>query len=302
MQLDLWVKNDSAVAESPFWDQRSGRACWIEMLSGTLMSVDSSESRTRTSHSYEQLQLMTSLGAVVPVREQARDQAGFVAAAGRSLVHLNTANAANAVTSETVVLPDGQRFNDAKCDRAGRLWVGSCGLGHEPSCGQFWSWDGNRVLAHWDELTLPNGIGWSPDDRWLYLADSGLRCVFRARFDVDIPAVGPPERFVDLSAEPGVPDGLAVDTDGCLWLAMWGGSGLLRIKPDGQIIGRVTAPVSQPSSCAFISDSELMVTSARASLSEESLATEPLAGSLFVVDSNIGGLPVGAFGPFNGED
>ena len=103
--------------------------------------------------------------------------------------------------------------------------------------------------------------------------------------------------FVQLaSLSEGLPDGLAVDVEGCVWVALWGGGQAVRIDPAGRIIARVEVPVSQPSSCAFGSDGLLYITSARRGLSSAQLAREPLAGSVFVVESGTHGVAIPPFG------
>jgi sugar lactone lactonase YvrE len=98
-----------------------------------------------------------------------------------------------------------------------------------------------------------------------------------------------------ISIDLGVPDGLSVDVEGCIWLALWGGSQIIRISPQGKILEEHLFPVSQPSSCAFGSDGTLFVTSARAGISKADLLNEPLAGSLFTLSTNTSGVPVSGF-------
>lgn len=194
------------------------------------------------------------------------------------------------------VLPDPRlRMNDGKTDSRGRLWAGSTELDFAPGRGRLHRWDGtmpSTVAA--DGLVLPNGLGWSPDDTVMYLADTYAHRLYRAAFDADAGAIGGLEVLAKAGGR-GVPDGLAVDVEGCFWGAMFGGAEVRRYDPAGRVVGLVPMPVPQPTSCAFGPDGRLFVTSAREDLSAAELARAPLSGSVFVLDSGTRGVPVPPF-------
>jgi sugar lactone lactonase YvrE len=142
-------------------------------------------------------------------------------------------------------------------------------------------------------VTVSNGIGWSPDGSRMYYADSPARQI--DMFDY-VPATGEVfERrvFADLSRAEGFPDGLTVDADGCVWVAMWGGGALRRFTPYGQQDAVVPLPVSRPTSCAFGGPemSELYVTTASIDLTDAERAAQPLAGRLLRLRPGPVGLP-----------
>jgi sugar lactone lactonase YvrE len=188
----------------------------------------------------------------------------------------------------------GLRFNDAGVDPAGRVWVGSMHTTEAEPVGELYRLDpGARLNPVVKNVTVSNGLGWSPDGSRMYYADSPLRRV--DVFDYD-PATGEASArrpFADLSAAEGVPDGLTVDADGCVWVAMWGGSALRRFTPEGEPDAVLPVPVSQPTSCAFGGPelADLYITSARDGLTEDQLATQPLAGRLLHVRPGPVGLP-----------
>ena len=186
------------------------------------------------------------------------------------------------------------RMNDAKCDARGRFWGGSCQLDFQPGKGKLHRWEGgNSGTIMVESMSLPNGIGWNSDNTLMYLADSITKKVYVSEFDL---ADDFKPNFRELvSIDEGVPDGLAVDMDGCIWLAVWGGSRISKISPQGKIIEDHHFPVSQPSSCAFGSDGTLYVTSATAGISEADLMKQPLAGSLFTLATTTTGVPVSKF-------
>jgi sugar lactone lactonase YvrE len=186
------------------------------------------------------------------------------------------------------------RMNDAKCDARGRFWGGSCQLDFQPGKGKLHRWEGgNSDTIMVESMSLPNGIGWNSDNTLMYLADSITKKVYVSDFDLADDFV-PTFREL-ISIDLGVPDGLAVDMDGCIWLAIWGGSRISKISPQGKIIEDHHFPVSQPSSCAFGSDGTLYVTSATAGISEADLMKQPLAGSLFTLATTTTGVPVSKF-------
>ena len=164
----------------------------------------------------------------------------------------------------------------------------------ETGKGKLHRWEGgqhDKVMV--ESLSLPNGIGWNSDNSLMYLADSMTQKVYVSDFDLADDFV---PKFRELiSIDSGVPDGLAVDVDGCIWLAVWGGNRVTKISPQGKILEDHYFPVSQPSSCAFGSDGTLYVTSARAGISEAELLNQPLAGSLFTLSTSTTGVPVSGF-------
>jgi sugar lactone lactonase YvrE len=152
---------------------------------------------------------------------------------------------------------------------------------------------GGKLTMVLDSVTVSNGISWSPDGSRMYYVDSTTRRV--DVFDYD-PATGDASQrrvFADLSRVEGVPDGLTVDADGYVWVAMWGGGVLRRFTPGGQQDAVLPVPVSQPTSCAFGGPgmSDLYVTTASVGLTESERAAQPLAGRLLRIHPGPIGLP-----------
>jgi len=143
-------------------------------------------------------------------------------------------------------------------------------------------------------LTISNGIGWSPDASTMYLNDSGTGCVDAFRFDGSSGAISNRRTLVHID-EPGVvPDGLTVDEEGGIWVALWNGGAVHRYAPDGSLLASVQLPVQRPTSCAFGGPGRdtLFVTSARTGLDDGALAGQPHAGKVFAIDGlGFRGLP-----------
>jgi sugar lactone lactonase YvrE len=127
----------------------------------------------------------------------------------------------------------------------------------------------------------------------MFLADSFAKTILSASFSVDEGEVGEFQPFVEV--EKAMPDGLTVDVDGFVWVALWGGAEVRRYSPAGELVEIIPMPVPQPSSCAFGNDGTLYITSARAGLSDQELAAAPLSGSVFALATSTRGVPVRAF-------
>lgn len=266
------------VGEGPFVDPRTGRLGWVDIVRGELHDSDPSTGATRTQR------YNTMLGAVVP-----RRGSGYAAAvtAGFGVIDAD-------LTICDAMLPAGWRMNDGKCDARGRLWAGSTEMGFATDAGRLHVWDGrgpSRVAL--ENLTLPNGLAWSPDNRTMYVVDSVVRHVLRAEFDVDAGELGEPEVLIAFDGT--MPDGMCADVEGALWIALWGGGRVVRVSPAGEVVDELLVPVSQPSSCAFGPAGELYITTARSGLNDAALERQPLAGSVLVARTETRGLPVHAF-------
>jgi sugar lactone lactonase YvrE len=278
---DLVVPGRCEVGEGPVFDPRTGRLCWVDINNGLLFERD-----LATGEQVE-ANVGTALGAAAPRAEED----GFAVAVAEGL-GLWTGE----LELTEPVLPEADtRFNDAKCDSRGRLWAGSCQVAFDPGRGALHRWDGRgpSVVVR-DGFMLPNGLGWTADDTTMYFVDTFVHTLYRADFDADAGELGPFAVHATIE-NAGLPDGLAVDVDGCVWVAIWGGSEVRRIDPGGDVIATVPMPVSQPSSCAFGDDGTLYITSARAGLSDEDLAAQPHAGSIFAIATSTRGVPVHPF-------
>lgn len=204
---------------------------------------------------------------------------------------------------ELLVAPEpesmGNRLNDSKCDRRGRLWTGSMRDFGAATTGSLYRIDADldcaRMLA---DITVPNALSWSPDDHTLYFADTPDGRIRAYEFDASEGRLGSMRVLVDSGALPGKPDGATVDADGCVWNARYEGGCVARITPEGRIDRIIEVPASRVTSCAFGGADlrTLFITTARQKLTREELLAQPLAGSLFAVRLDVGGLAEPRFG------
>lgn len=191
------------------------------------------------------------------------------------------------------------RLNDSKVDRRGRLWVGSMAIDGTPGHGSLYCIDRDgRCTLKDSGFAISNGIGWSPDDRFLYFVDSGTSTIYRYDFDIETGDIARQNAFIRVPDDKGRPGGLTVDDEGYLWVAHYDGWFVARYDPDGHIDRIVPLPVPRPTSCIFGGPqmSQLFVTSARIRLSAERIAEAPLSGSVLVISTECRGLPEPTFG------
>ncbi|MDO3410747.1 SMP-30/gluconolactonase/LRE family protein [Saccharibacillus sp. CPCC 101409] len=195
---------------------------------------------------------------------------------------------------------DDNRFNDGKCDASGRFWAGTMSLVGKDKQGGFYCLDGDLSVRHiFGEVSTSNGLGWSPDGTVLYYIDTGTKKVQAFEFDADKGELGAERTVVSFENEEGWPDGMAVDADGDLWIAHYGGARVSKWEPvSGRKIGEIALPVDNVTCCAFGGEDlgDLYITTAQDGLSDERKAQQPLAGALFVCRPGPKGQPAHLFG------
>ena len=261
------------VGEGPVWDPETGLLHWVDILAGALHSTDvaTGETITRT--------VPTFVGAAVP-----RSAGGFVAGTREGFAVITDEGR---LDTRVPLLSPGHRFNDGKCDALGRFWAGSTHLEFTPGHGALHvlecDWSSRRVV---DGLTLPNGLGWGPDQRTFYLVDSLQYSLLAFDFDLATGSLDSLRRIHEFDPDAGIPDGLTVDDRGRIWVARWGGGRIDCLTSTGSLLGSLAVPVRQPSSCAFVGRdlSVLAVTSARQGLEAEA---STLDGSVLAIGETI---------------
>ena len=176
------------------------------------------------------------------------------------------------------------RFNDGKRDSKGRFWIGSIAFNLEKGAGSLYRVDEDGTTRTVEtNLTLPNGMGWSCDNRTMYLVDTADRLVYAYDFDEEDGAISNRRTLIEIDENcDGSPDGMDVDDDGNLWIAMWDGWSLRKYSPDGVLLNEVAVPFPRPTSCLCLGNdrNRLIVTSARIRVSNEILEKHPLAGGV----------------------
>jgi sugar lactone lactonase YvrE len=277
------------LGEGARWDGEGRRLLWVDVPTGRLFCAEFRDGHLVTTAIY---QVPGYLTAVAPLDTRA---GGWIIAAHEGFAHL-AADGTHTVLAEPEAGQDGQiRMNDGACDPAGRFWAGSMAYDATPGAGSLYRYDGNgrcsRILAG---VSISNGLGWSPDGTLMYYADSSTQTISVFDYDVVTAAIANRRTLATVDPGDGVPDGLCVDCDGYLWVAIWGAGQVRRYTPDGAQAGVVEVAARQPSCCALGGPEgrHLFITTARADLPEATLAAEPDTGRVFVTEVNVPGPPV----------
>ena len=287
----LWSTTAGLLSEGPRWHEEAGELLWVDILGSTFhRSAIAPDGRLKLVAS---VAIDRHVGAVAPVVG-----GGYVLAAGPGFLFVDGAGSVRELAQPEAGRTD-VRMNDGACDPHGRFWAGTMAYDESPGAGVLYrlELDGSctRVLAG---LTISNGIGWSPDGATMYLADSGTGRVEAFDFDSDSGDISRRRTLVRIEQPGVVPDGLTVDEDGGIWVALWGGGAIQRYAPDGSVLTTVRLPVDRPTSCAFGGPDRAMlfVTTARAGLDGAALARQPDAGHLFRIDGlGVRGMPCGPY-------
>jgi sugar lactone lactonase YvrE len=282
LTAELVLAAHAELGEGPVWDQVSERLLWVDITAPALQIYRPGTGETRT------VPVDRYLGAVWP-----RASGGLIAAVADGFAALDEASGVLTMLRPVEADRPENRFNDAACDPAGRFFGGTMGVKAEPDQGSLYRLDPDlsvHVVAA--PVTISNGLGWSPDNTLMYYIDTPTKRVDVFDYDLDTGDVTNRRTFADLPG-PGLPDGLAVDTDGQIWVAMHGGGTVVRLSPDGRIVATVRLPVLAVTSCAFDAGGSLYITTS-ATL-EPQPADPRLAGGLYRVETSSAGLPVVAF-------
>jgi sugar lactone lactonase YvrE len=275
------------LGEGPVWVEREAALYWVDIKGRKIFRLGAEDDRREWPTPFR-------IGSIAP-----RSGGGFVAGTdeGIALVDLDT------VSFEIVANPEEQlpdnRFNDGKVDRAGRFWAGTMDDRERAATGTLYRVDpGYRCILVDTDYKVTNGPAFSPSGDLLYENDSARQVTYV--FDLDANGnAGNRRTFLQFGEGDGYPDGMTVDSRGCLWIAFWDGWCVRRYSPDAGLLETIAMPVARPTSCVFGGPGldRLYVTSASIGLDEAALAMQPNAGGLFMLSPGVGGL---ADVPFEG--
>lgn len=227
------------LGEGPCWDPERQCLYWVDIPAGIVHRLNGD--------AHASWQARQPVGAVA-----VRAKGGLVLAARDGFLALDLDTRKVSVIAEVEADRPGNRMNDAACDRTGRMFAGTKAEDDTPGAGSLYRLDpDHRVTTMLTGVTVSNGIGWSPDESLMYYVDSPTRRVDVLDYDPATGAGGNRRPFAELPSGKAVPDGLAVDADGGVWVALWDGGTVLRYDLRGQVSAVVTVPVLRPTSCAF---------------------------------------------------
>ena len=269
----------ATLGEAPVWDRARRELVWVDIDRG-LVHRHSPRAGTTTS-----VHVGQSVGCAVP-----RARGGLMLALRDGFAALPPGTRPAEFLVPVEAERPRTRMNDGGCDSRGRLWAGTMSLDGDTRTAALYRLDPDLTLTRvLSCISVSNGIGWSPDDATMYYVDTPRRRIDVFAFDAASGTLGARRSVIEVAPEHGRPDGLAVDAEGGIWVALFGGAAVHRYDPGGALDERVELPVSQVTSCCFGDDdlATLYVTTA----ARGDAAAEPLAGALFACRPGVVGLP-----------
>jgi sugar lactone lactonase YvrE len=280
LQAELVVDVAAELGESPYWDCGTETLHWVDMAAGRLHSWERSSGR------HVGIDIGVTIGACVPRAGEGMALAvedGFAVYDGHGALRLVAGVIAN---------DPGLRMNDGKCDAAGRFYASSMSRDGAPGRGALWRLDPD-LQAHRlrSDVTIGNGLAWSADGHTAFFIDTATRRVDRLTADPETGDLHDRSVAFEIPAAAGSPDGMCIDDEGCLWVALFGGGAVHRYRATGELLSVVELPPSNATSVAFGGPAldELYITTARLG------RDEPGAGGVFVVRPGVTGPPPEAF-------
>ncbi|MBD0737841.1 SMP-30/gluconolactonase/LRE family protein [Streptomyces sp. CBMA29] len=278
--IDAFDHDPLLLGEGPRWDTATATL--------SLVGIDDQVFGTLTDDGVALSAVPDFLGSAVPWHDGL-----WLGAYGTSLAGITGAGDLIPFTALPVD-PTLYRANDGACDPAGRFWLGVMDRHAAVGAGSLWvvrpDGSAEQVL---DGMTIPNGLGWSPDGTVMYVTDTHAGTITGHVFDVDSGSLGEVRSVIRTDGRLGGPDGLAVDAEGAVWTAIWDGGAILRYAPDGALTGVLDVPVPRPTACAFTGPGlrDLVITSAAVGLSADERARYPMSGRTLRMRVDAEGLP-----------
>ncbi|MFI8480608.1 SMP-30/gluconolactonase/LRE family protein [Pseudomonas sp. NPDC078700] len=286
MQAELILDARNSVGESPVWDINEQSLYWVDIPARRLHKWQATQMQAQSWQAEEML-------ACIARREEGQ---GWIGAMQSGIFDLQP-QVDGSLKSQRLASVDhaqpGMRFNDGRCDRQGRFWAGSMVMDMAAGvpAGALYRFTDGQLSKQLDNFIVPNGLGFSPDGRTMYLSDShpSVQLIWAFDYDTDTGTAHNRRVFVDMNAYAGRPDGAAVDQDGCYWICGNDAGVIHRFTPDGRLDRTLSVPVKKPAMCAFggADLSTLFVTSIRP---DGDLSDQPLAGGVFALQPGTKGL------------
>ena len=281
-QPELLLDTRSPLGEGPLWDAERGVLWWVDILECLVQCYNPADGTNCT----------WGIGQMPGTLVLAQDGRLVLAAEKGFLWFDPETGDTEPITDPEPDLPEN-RFNDGKCDPAGRLWAGTMPICEEGNTGAMYCLHADsRSEKMADDYAIPNGILWNANATEMYHIDSPTRRIDAWDYDNHTGAINNRRPLHTVQQKGAFPDGMAMDAEGKIWLALWGGWAVIRLDPaTGEELDQLKLPVSQVTACSFGGPAldELYITSANKGLSEEELAKQPHAGSLFKAKLSVTG-------------
>ena len=288
-ECKLVIDVKAKLGEGPIWDSEKQVLYWVDILGQNLHIYDPVSKINNT------VSIGQYVSTVVP-----RSAGGVALTTQNGFFSLDLdSEELQPIADPERNMPDN-RFNDGKCDAAGRFWAGTMAMNGSGPNGSLYCLDlDGSVRKVLGGISISNGIAWSLDNSRMYYVDSATKQVAAFDYDIHSGTVANRRVIIDLSEGNAFPDGITIDAEGMIWVALWDGYRVERWNPDtGELLQTVSVPTAKVSACAFGGRDldELYITTARENMSADQLEKEPMAGCVFSVKVGVKGIPGNSFG------
>lgn len=275
MTIAVFSEHRCLLGEGPVWDAANASFLWIDIMKAELLEWAPGMKAPKI------IRTGSSIGSFSLTRS-----GKIIAALQEGIVLLNRTTG----EKQTLYQPEAHlpfnRFNDGKCDPAGRFWAGTMPMDEIDPTGSVYSIDTKGITKHFENVTVSNGLTWSLNRRYFYFIDSPTLEIVRYDYDLATGAIDNKTVVVKMDRKEGYPDGMTIDSEGMLWVAHWDGWQVARWNPEtGEKIASIRMPVAKPTSVCFGGNNfdELYVTSDCRGLGPNDRQKQPLAGCCFVI-------------------
>ncbi|MGJ8679461.1 SMP-30/gluconolactonase/LRE family protein [Paraglaciecola sp.] len=283
---------ENSVGESPVWSVREQCLYWVDVGLKTVHRYMPLNSYGHTEHSSKQLSFAFS--AIF----EGQDHRLYLVTE-HDIVQFDFHSGRTQAIFECQALDEQHRFNDAKVDGVGRLWLGSMNKTLSEASGNLYCLDPFLQMHNKDQgFAVSNGLAWSPEQDKLYLVETVSRTIYQYDFDLSSGALSNKQVFTTFVESEGKPDGMTVDEQGHVWVAMWDGWAIKQFNPAGKLVESLKVPVARPTSVTFGGKDldTLFITTANYGISPENKKQYPYSGSLLSYQTNTHGLTSSLFG------
>ena len=279
------------LGEAPIWHPFEKVLYWVDILKPKLHRLDVKN------NVHQSWTMPSDIACISPLKN-----GGLIAAFKNGVAILNpVSNHVNYLDNLTKESSEQSVFNDGHCDRQGRFWIGSKNPGEVAAsdplsikpAGEIYRFDmKNKLVKQAGDFIVTNGLVFSLDSKYFFVANSPKRIIYRYDFDSDSGEIHNPIIFAKIADDAGVPDGMTFDSEGYLWNCHFNGWRITRYTPDGKIDRVIKMPVGYPTSCCFGGPDlkTLFLTSAKRDVTESELKNQPQAGALFAIDVDVPGV------------
>lgn len=290
--VELVIDSKSELGEGAIWNAKTGELLWINIVGEVLNFYNPKTENNKEMFTGQMI------GTVVPTTT------GDVLVALQYGIYRFDRNTG---TKKLIVDPEedltNNRFNDGKCDPAGRFWAGTMSLKNEKNAGALYRLDADSSIHKMvDKVSISNGIAWSQDKTKMYYIDTPTQEVVCYDYDDKTGEIRNKKVAIEIPQKIGSPDGMTIDSEGNVWIALWGGSAVACWNPEsGELLQTIKVPAKNVTSCAFGDDDlgTLYITTARTDTSDEELKKYPFAGGVFKTRPGVFGVKAFSFNAIN---